>query len=1052
MSLKTRIRGFTAWVNLRLIPYNHLLNNVIMDLLTGTSMKYLVESITGRDFTKLESFDGLSQQQKQTRVEWMLQELKRCNVIPLDIGIDCRMFAMRSADHVFDLLWRLVSHDIWFVWERAEYLQHEDKDIITQVKFKWTPEPPPKKKKKAKPRKSLLSGFGSSAVVDDEPVDNEPEVEWVKFPNSDFMKNFKRKRTAGKYPSPDQCILQLVNAQLKKTKEGKTISCYSIDDLVDSRILCTLVNSFVPNTFTTDLLLNDRWTINIALRTAEKMFYNETQFDSEDLAEADPMAVCAYFTSFFMVAYKYRQCKAVAERVNWIHQLIRECYHELEKYPPVVTNLQELQHRKEMKSNIEGHKEAIQKMEKRFDVKYCKKWVDHVDTVQTDTRKEIRNKIKSRFDVLTIPRSITINDLCLSYVINLSLTNGSGFYKAEGKEILTEGRRLVLRNRETGEFTDDFTSKSKVPVRQLLKLPGASVVEINPSDYPNYDLFFEAQSRNKHFKTGTQFLYQVFPGNTITWNRMFIRAAKENEADTIEKLLTFFRGHPKFINSREPKTGNTALHCACRFGHYEIVALLLEYGANIDAKNNFHCTPLYAAIEGLHRRVCHLLIEWGCDLHCKNIRGQTPIESCKNDEFRKYLADLYDHYSSIIPQIMNGDMDLLEEVIRQHRSGEHVFCSLTSRCVNGSTLLHTAAYYGHKSSIQELLRQRVGINLKDYKGATPLHRAKDHDTIQMLLESGAVLNAVDTEGNTPLHVKCYGEMDKPSDLTSIELLLSEGADPVRRNNRNLLPIHCCAMQGRVDVMKMLIKADGDEKILKALNSEEGRNPPSLIHLALANDFLQCADWLLQNGFKFKAKEIDILLKRVLTDQIKLTNRADAVKFLLDCGADPNPSYPDGNSALHYAASLPGSTDILETLLAYGAEADCVNDDGCTPLFFATQANNQFAACVLIAQGTNVRQKNFQGLTAFDNIVDFDEWIDSGYFTDEIKARLKAYSLKHARDLIRAISKRVKPNPSQSRPDHIPSDQMIHIPSDLRHPCRPRITVLHEHHDAATHHG
>jgi hypothetical protein len=48
----------TAWVNLRLTPYNQLMNNVLMDLLCGTSMKYLVESITGRDFNRLESMDG----------------------------------------------------------------------------------------------------------------------------------------------------------------------------------------------------------------------------------------------------------------------------------------------------------------------------------------------------------------------------------------------------------------------------------------------------------------------------------------------------------------------------------------------------------------------------------------------------------------------------------------------------------------------------------------------------------------------------------------------------------------------------------------------------------------------------------------------------------------------------------------------------------------------------------------------------------------------------------------------------------------------------------
>ena len=65
-------------------------------------------------------------------------------------------------------------------------------------------------------------------------------------------------------------------------------------------------------------------------------------------------------------------------------------------------------------------------------------------------------------------------------------------------------------------------------------------------------------------------------------------------------------------------------------------------------------------------------------------------------------------------------------------------------------------------------------------------------------------------------------------------------------------------------------------------------------------------------------------------------------------------------ALHYAAAMSGPTDVLEALLEYGAALDAVNDDGATPLFFACQCNNQFAASVLIGNGSNVRIKNLQG--------------------------------------------------------------------------------------------
>ena len=58
MSLKTRIRGYTAWVNLRLKPYDQLINNVTMDILAGTNLKYLLHSLTGRELKRLESCDG----------------------------------------------------------------------------------------------------------------------------------------------------------------------------------------------------------------------------------------------------------------------------------------------------------------------------------------------------------------------------------------------------------------------------------------------------------------------------------------------------------------------------------------------------------------------------------------------------------------------------------------------------------------------------------------------------------------------------------------------------------------------------------------------------------------------------------------------------------------------------------------------------------------------------------------------------------------------------------------------------------------------------------
>ena len=38
--------------------------------------------------------------------------------------------------------------------------------------------------------------------------------------------------------------------------------------------------------------------------------------------------------------------------------LIRECNHELEKFPPIIANMQELQRRKDIKQELEKHKQG----------------------------------------------------------------------------------------------------------------------------------------------------------------------------------------------------------------------------------------------------------------------------------------------------------------------------------------------------------------------------------------------------------------------------------------------------------------------------------------------------------------------------------------------------------------------------------------------------------------------------------------------------------------------------------------------------------------------
>ena len=68
-------------------------------------------------------------------------------------------------------------------------------------------------------------------------------------------------------------------------------------------------------------------------------------------------------------------------------------------------------------------------------------------------------------------------------------------------------------------------------------------------------------------------MYMFAAGGTETFVRSFVfqvffKAIRDNELETVQRLVTFFRNNNAFLNCREQQTGNGPLHVACRAGHY----------------------------------------------------------------------------------------------------------------------------------------------------------------------------------------------------------------------------------------------------------------------------------------------------------------------------------------------------------------------------------------------------------------------------------------------------------------------------------------------------
>lgn len=75
--------------------------------------------------------------------------------------------------------------------------------------------------------------------------------------------------------------------------------------------------------------------------------------------------------------------------------------------------------------------------------------------------------------------------------------------------------------------------------------------------------------------------------------------------------------------------GFTPLGLAAYFGQQELVAWMIEQGADVNkpARNAMQVAPLHSAVARQNVELCRLLLEHGADVNARQARGVTPLHS-----------------------------------------------------------------------------------------------------------------------------------------------------------------------------------------------------------------------------------------------------------------------------------------------------------------------------------------------------------------------------------------------------------------------------------------
>lgn len=182
-------------------------------------------------------------------------------------------------------------------------------------------------------------------------------------------------------------------------------------------------------------------------------------------------------------------------------------------------------------------------------------------------------------------------------------------------------------------------------------------------------------------------------------------------------------------NVQEKVHGGYPLNVAASNGPVEMVAVLLEAGADIERPNREGLRPLHNAVIHGRKDIVALLLKSGAVVDAKENWGRTALLS---------FAATGGTDNEIARMLLAAGADPRLEVDKSD---------------DGYVALQWAAETGNTGLAEMLIAAHVDVNHKNTLGWTPLHQAVLNvhpDIVRLLIAHGADVNLRNNVGNTPV--------------------------------------------------------------------------------------------------------------------------------------------------------------------------------------------------------------------------------------------------------------------------------------------------------------
>ena len=352
-------------------------------------------------------------------------------------------------------------------------------------------------------------------------------------------------------------------------------------------------------------------------------------------------------------------------------------------------------------------------------------------------------------------------------------------------------------------------------------------------------------------------------------------AAEKGMDDLVVKLLS--KGADPSV--KDDQGGGTAILRAIDGDHLSTVRIMLEHGVDIDCLDDEDRGLLHGAATGGRDEIVQLLLDKGLDPDCIDKRGKTPLHDASRGGYLTTVRTLLD----------SGAKSWLKD--------------------NTGRTPWTVAWHNGHIPVLKVLEKRNPDDKYDESDEYPKAKELPVWSLASLGMEELVAHAITNRGdeiwhldpensNTALH--CAVLSNKPK---IVQMLLDVRMPPDAKNDYLRTPLHLAALEGYIEIMKLLLNNDSVEE--DGVNSKDKWGSPP-IALAYNTGHFECCLLLIEASATIpSSKQSETQSLFFLAIEF---GRLDAIIKLINMGADVQAKNVLGLTGIQLAQDE-GKTDI-----------------------------------------------------------------------------------------------------------------------------------------------